>query len=147
MTSDDRPTEVRPLAAVTNTGSTLNIEVSVQMNPPVIAVRWASAGIACVYNEATYWESLIAAREDLEAHGWILCCQGARPEAQPSGMCLQMGDGREVYEFKQGVLEPVSNELIDIFDRAEPDQVGTVVQQRHAMSRRWSGIFNRGHRS
>ncbi|MCZ4103432.1 MULTISPECIES: hypothetical protein [Streptomyces] len=76
---------------------------------------------------------LLDARRELEKHGLLLCCQGARPDVSTSGMESQMTDGRFVYELLSEPSRSVSTERIDIFAPAEPSQVVTVAAQRAAV--------------
>ena len=68
-----------------------------------------------------------ALREYLETSGCQLLCAGARPDDVLSAMSRSVGGGRQAYVVR---LRSQDEELVDIFDYAEPALVGTVQQQR-----------------
>jgi hypothetical protein len=68
-------------------------------------------------------------REELERRGVQLLCAGARIDSDPSGMLRDMGGGLEIYILpteSRSIVPPI----LEIFDYAEPELVGTVQQQR-----------------
>ena len=75
------------------------------------------------------FEAMIGLRKELEARGCLLLCAGARADAFPSGMARDMSGGRKVYITRLGV-QAARSDLVDIFDYAEPESIGTVEQQR-----------------
>jgi hypothetical protein len=81
------------------------------------------------------FETLTALRRELEAVDAQLLCAGARPEVFPSGMSRGMGGGRRAYVTRLG-QPALRTDLVDIFDDAEPDAVGTVEEQK-AFHARW----------
>ena len=67
-------------------------------------------------------------RLEMEKHGYFILCNGARKDAYPSRMSRQMGGGRKVYLFKNGI--PAQREdLVDIFEPTEYEHIGTVAEQ------------------
>lgn len=77
------------------------------------------------------FEALNLIRLETERHGYFVLCNGARVDAYPSRMSRQMGEGGRLYVFKAGV--PAKREdLVDLFESAELQQVGTVAAQRMA---------------
>ena len=72
---------------------------------------------------------------DFEALGCQVICAGARPDVAPSSMSRSMSGGRKAYVLQLG-RHSRREDLVDIFDHAEPDQVGTVAQQ-NAYFRKW----------
>jgi hypothetical protein len=74
------------------------------------------------------YKAMQALREYLETKECQLLCAGARPDVVPSGMSRDMGSGRLAYVFRLG--KQATEELVDIFNYAEPRLVGTVQQQR-----------------
>jgi hypothetical protein len=79
--------------------------------------------------------ALTSVRESLEKMGARLLCQGCRPDVYPSGMSRDMGGGRKAYINKLGA-PALRTDIIDIFDYAEPEAVGTVAEQR-AFHEKW----------
>ena len=67
-------------------------------------------------------------RLDLERQGIRLLCNGARVECAPSGMTRSMSLGRKAYIHHLG-QQGRSEDLVDIFDEAEPSSIGTVAEQ------------------
>jgi hypothetical protein len=75
------------------------------------------------------FEALKAFRNYLEPKGQRPLCAGARSNVTPSGMSRSMGGGRKAYVIHLGV--PASlEEMVDIFEYASPESVGTVQEQR-----------------
>jgi hypothetical protein len=72
---------------------------------------------------------LIDARLCLEEDGFLLCCQGARPNVFPSGMLQQEANGRYAYVLSEGTAVD-GRPVVDIFAPAELDEVATVAVQR-----------------
>jgi hypothetical protein len=72
---------------------------------------------------------------DFEALGCQVVCAGARPDVRPSGMSRSMSGGRKAYVLQLG-HQARREDLVDIFSPAEPNQVGTVAQQK-AHYRKW----------
>ncbi|MFE7599822.1 hypothetical protein [Streptomyces sp. NPDC057494] len=84
------------------------------------------------FQASNWFNCLIAARLSLEGKGFLLCCQGARPDIFPSGMLQQMNLGRFAYFLKPGV--PLSeDDVVDIFARADISEVASVEDQRVAV--------------
>ena len=78
-----------------------------------------------------YFECLVAVRHRLEREGALLLCQGARRNVWPSGMARSMGAGLKAYVLVNG-RPPTTDDLVEIFDPAERDDVGTVAEQERA---------------
>ena len=77
------------------------------------------------------FEALNLIRLEAEKHGYFILCNGARTDAYPSRMSRQMGEGGKLYLFEIG--KPAQREnLVNIFEPAELQQVGTVAAQRMA---------------
>jgi hypothetical protein len=75
------------------------------------------------------FDALVAMRLRLEQDGYRLLCNAARKDAYPSRMSREMSGGRKVYIFKAG-RQALREDLIDVFDPATYDEVGTVSEQR-----------------
>lgn len=74
------------------------------------------------------FEALTALRIALEKIGTLVLCMGARVEVFPSGMCRNMSGGRMAYVTREG-CSPAATDLVDIFDRADRKQIGSVDEQ------------------
>jgi hypothetical protein len=74
------------------------------------------------------FEALVRLRRQLEPDGLIVAVQGARHDTYPSPMARDMGGGMLVYVQRLGV--PGRPELVNTFDDAEPEQLGTVDEQK-----------------
>ena len=75
------------------------------------------------------FDALVAMRLQLEQDGYRLLCNAARKDAYPSRMSREMSGGRKVYLLKPG-RQALREDLIDVFDPATYDEVGTVAEQR-----------------
>jgi hypothetical protein len=80
------------------------------------------------------FEALVRIRRQLEPDGLAVAVQGARRDTYPSGMARDMGGGMKVYSLRLGV--PGRPELVKTFDDAEPEQLGTVDEQK-AFNSEW----------
>ncbi|MCT7981394.1 hypothetical protein [Laspinema olomoucense] len=65
----------------------------------------------------------------LEKKGWNILCNGARVDAYPSSMSRDMGGGMKLYHLQIG-KRPQRSDLLRIFDKAEPNKIGTIEEQR-----------------
>ncbi|SFR12139.1 hypothetical protein SAMN04488564_103743 [Lentzea waywayandensis] len=81
-------------------------------------------------------------RSQLEEHGILLCCMGARPDVWPSGMLRQFSDGRKAYLQREGV-RTTEDDVVDIFAPADAADVVTVREQREALRRRFQAMKDR----
>ena len=80
-----------------------------------------------VFTGSDTFEALVNLRKSLESLGCQILCAGARPDVTPSSMSRAAG-GRHAYIIRLGASSLLSD-LIDIFDYAAPEFVGTVEQQ------------------
>lgn len=90
-------------------------------------------------DEADYFEALVTIRRELEAEGARVICQGARRDVWPSGMARDMGAGLKAYVLVPG-QRPTRDDLVGIFEAADPSLIGTVAEQEVA-SRSWLASF------
>ncbi len=86
------------------------------------------------------FDAMVALRRKLEGLGCLLLCAGARPDVFPSGMSRSMAGGRKAYVTQLG-MPAGRSDMVDIFDYAKPEWVGTVEEQRD-FHRKW--IASRG---
>lgn len=81
------------------------------------------------------FDALIALRLELERGGHQLLCAGARPDVFPSGMSREMGRACKAYINRLGA-GALKTDIVDIFDYAGTELVGSVAQQ-NAFHQRW----------
>jgi len=74
-------------------------------------------------------KALVCLRYSLEEKECKLLCNGSRKDVIVSGMSRQMGGGRKAYVVRLG-CQALKEDMVDIFDYAEPQYVGTVSQQK-----------------
>jgi hypothetical protein len=92
-----------------------------------------------MFTESDFFECLIMLREELDRFSYYPLCNGARIDVYPSGMCRDMGNGLCAYIHapnKQVDME----DLVDIFDYANPDLIASVDEQRKF----YRSLINRG---
>ncbi|TDC61606.1 hypothetical protein E1258_11050 [Micromonospora sp. KC207] len=77
---------------------------------------------------------LVNVRQQLEADGLNLCCQGARPDVWPSGQLRQFTNGRFGYILASPSIGRAP-ETVDLFAPADVGEIGTVEEQRAAVFR------------
>jgi hypothetical protein len=95
-------------------------------------------GRTAEYQASDMYLALQKLRMELEAEGIRLLCAGARPDVAPSGMSRDMGGGRKAYVHPVGG-PPALPDLLDIFDYAASELVGTVQEQRDYMGK-WNQV-------
>ncbi|QEO95659.1 hypothetical protein [Xanthomonas oryzae] len=83
------------------------------------------------FTDSNLFAALSAYRRLLEQEGYLLLCNGARRDAYPSRMTLQMGGGRKIYLLHSG-RQANREDLVDIFDAAPIEHVCGVDEQRAA---------------
>ncbi|MCD4501286.1 hypothetical protein [Chromobacterium vaccinii] len=83
------------------------------------------------FTDSNLFVALSSFRRLLEQEGYLLLCNGARKDAYPSRMTLQMGGGRKVYLLRSG-KQAKREDMVDIFDAATIEQVCGVDEQRVA---------------
>ena len=87
------------------------------------------------------FECLTQLRLELAKHGCKPLCNGARLNVYPSGMCRDMGNGLCAYVFNSN-KQVDSEDLVDIFDYAEPDSIASVAEQFNY----YGSLFSRQHK-
>lgn len=70
-----------------------------------------------------------------------LLCNGARVDVTPSGMSRGMGGGRKAYIIRIG-KPALREDLVDIFDYASPDKIGSLDEQKEYYERWVSSLEN-----
>jgi hypothetical protein len=95
--------------------------------PAALEVTWA--GKTHRIEKPDYFGCLVELRELLEAEGRLLCCQGARGDAGPSGSLRQMSDGRQVYVYPEQRRRVSAADVVDAFAPADCSLVVTVEEQ------------------
>ncbi len=120
----------RILAAVASRqGETEACEIDYERGPPVVVTLRSQRFGEMVATDEDVFEALSKLRSRLEEEGFLLLCNAARKDAYPSRMSRQMSGGRKIYLLTPG-LRGRREDLVDIFDAAPIDHVGTVVEQR-----------------
>ena len=76
-----------------------------------------------------YFKAMQQMRERLEGQGCQLLCNGARIDVWPSRMARDMALGKKAYIMCIG-QKPSKDDLVDIFEQAPPETVGSVERQR-----------------
>src|SRR5689334_20485335 len=76
-------------------------------------------------SEDDLFEALVDIRIEYESFGCKILCQGARPNVEASGMFRSMGGGRKAFVLTPGTPARM-DQLVDIFDYASPEEVGSV---------------------
>jgi hypothetical protein len=74
------------------------------------------------------FECLIDLRQELARHSYRPLCNGARKDVYPSGMCRDMAGGNAAYIMRIGQSANLED-LVNIFDYAEPNLIATVEEQ------------------
>lgn len=85
-------------------------------------------GVVRKFEGQDLFSSLRLLRRYFEEGGAKVLCNGARFDAYPSGMGRSMGRGRKIYLLTHGEQARRTN-LVDIFDYAAPEQVGSNEEQ------------------
>jgi hypothetical protein len=98
--------------------------------PIALRLHSPSLGEIAVTDEDTFG-ALCKLRVHLEKEGYLLLCNAARRDAYPSRMSRQMAGGRKVYVLKPG-MQGRREDLVDVFEAAPFEKVGTVTEQRLA---------------
>ena len=106
---------------------------------PSIGHPW---NLRAEFDDGTVWEvrdtdlfeCLVRIREQLEAEGGLICCEGARKDVFPSGMARQMGGARQAYRTAQDRVVNGSK-LVDIFAATDCQAVVTVSEQIDSVRR------------
>ena len=128
-------TETKSMCVRLKSGDVQEIILDISISPPW---RLQVNGIQMdnnVFIGRDIFDALINLRKSLESLDCQILCAGARPDVFPSGMSRSMSGGRKAYILRLGT-SPISNDLIDIFDYAAPEFVGTV-EQHITFYKRW----------
>lgn len=88
------------IVAVSGERELCEIEVTQGM-PITMTARSAQFG-ELSFSDSNLFAALAAYRQVLEQEGYLLLCNGARKDAYPSNMALQMGGGRKIYLLHPG---------------------------------------------
>lgn len=96
--------------------------------PVTLCIRSARFG-ELSFTDDNMFAAMSACRHRFEQDGYLLLCNGARRDAYPSQMILEMGGGRKIYLLHAG-RQTSREDLVDIFGAATIEQVCTVAEQR-----------------
>jgi hypothetical protein len=116
------------IKAQSSDGAFEDCEIEVANRPPWKLVFSGCGLVRKEFASGDLFAALVALRQELEASGFCLLCQGARKDVYPSGMSRSMSGGRKAYILRIGSPSKASD-LVNIFDDAEHDQIGTVHEQ------------------
>ncbi|NNE84593.1 MAG: hypothetical protein HKN28_11540 [Alphaproteobacteria bacterium] len=138
--NDDTPEERNVVVQLTD-GSKISCILIIPRNRSW-KLSLSGDGIGTTEVEADdYFNALLILRTQLEATGHRLLCNGARRNVWPSGMSRSMGGGRKAYVMRMG--QPThGDDLVDIFDYAEPDLIVSVQEQKEFFDK-WIDQFSR----
>lgn len=118
------------------TGALRQGTVGYRVGPDTLVSLSVSDGPSSRSAGIDLFEAFLAARQALEAKGFIPAVAGASVDCYPSGMARSMGEGDQVYRLTQG-RSPELDELVYIFDPAPAASVASVEEQAKAF-RRWA---------
>ena len=122
-------TTVENITAISDNGRKINVGVEIAQEEPWWIKYTNLTGREILLESDDLFEALILMRLDLEGQGFKLLCEGARPNVMASGMSRSMSGGRKAYVLQLGRPSGLSN-LVDIFESANPEDIGTVAQQK-----------------
>jgi hypothetical protein len=110
-----------------------SIEIKRSQQPAILILRNATRGER-PFEGVDIFEATLEIRRHLESEGLLLLCNGSRFDAYPSGMSRQMSSGRKLYLHQIGVPGRPGT-VVDIFDEAPTDRVGTIARQDEYMAK------------
>ncbi|MEV6241921.1 hypothetical protein [Lentzea sp. NPDC051838] len=122
------------LVALNERGVARSIEIELRDPPAVAMVMAVDGGPSLEFQAEDLFVCLMNARLRLEEDGFLLCCQGARPDVFPSGLLQQETGGRYAYVLTDEADE-AGRPTVDIFAPADISEVATVADQRAAVMR------------
>jgi len=109
-------------------GNEFPIEIKIIENPNEIFIPNNDICDSNRFVGSDLFECLVQLRLFLEAKSIFVLCNGSRIDVYPSRLIRQMTNGRMAYILKSNT--PTSSEfLVDIFDKADANKVGTVKEQ------------------
>lgn len=79
-----------------------------------------------------FFEALQKVRCFLEGKGFLLLCAGSKPNVYPSSMLRSRTNGRKAFLHAYR-KKPNMNDIVDIFEPAKKDEVGTLYEQEKFM--------------
>ena len=86
-------------------------------------------------SQGGYWQALCELRQQLEAAGMLLVCNGTSLNVYPSAMSADMGTGEKAYRMTLG-RPALMADLVVIFD-TDPDVVPSTVDSQRAFHSQW----------
>lgn len=117
------------VAIASEQGETEACEIDYERGPPVVVKLHSRRFGEINATDEDLFGALCKLRTRLEEDNYLLLCNAARKDAYPSRMSRQMSGGRKVYLLKPG-MQGRREDLVDVFDAAPLDQVGSVGEQR-----------------
>ncbi|MBL0741391.1 hypothetical protein [Chryseolinea lacunae] len=103
-----------------------------KMDGATVSVSWSinQSELSGVVVGEDYFACLLQIREIFEKDNTKILCNGARYDVYPSRMSRLMGKGTNAYVLIIG-KQALEENLVDIFEPADLDKIGTVQQQRN----------------
>lgn len=124
--------ELVSLTAGGPNGASVQVSLELADQTPTTLHMKVGDSVSQEFQASNWFNCLIEARLSLESEGFLLCCQGARPDVFPSGMLQQMNLGRFAYYLKSGASLS-EDDVVDIFAPADISEVASVEDQRVAV--------------
>lgn len=121
--------EIREMSMELSDGSISRCIVEIARSEPWTIHFYHSAFGQAKFEAESLFGALTSLREMLEGRDIRLLCNGSRKDVVVSGMSRQMGGGRKGYVVRVGVTVR-RQDVVDIFDYANPSDVATVREQR-----------------
>lgn len=106
----------------------------------LMKIEFSMNDISLIKTDKTYFEALIQLRMDLEKLDIKLLCKGCAKNVYPSGMILNMGEGRKAYTLIKNQQAKMDS-LVDIFDECSIDEYAIITEQK-CFYEDWFNSFN-----
>ena len=120
------------LVAINSAGTELELEIAAIAGEDSVLTVCGFEPEPQTFRGNNLFVCLMDLRLNLEAEGYLLCCNGARPDVFPSGTLQQTTHGRHAYVLSRG-RELSDDDIVDILGPAPRSQVVTVEAQREAV--------------
>ncbi|MGA3171317.1 MAG: hypothetical protein ABSE62_09905 [Chthoniobacteraceae bacterium] len=134
--SEKEETESLHVRISTKNGTIISCELQIGGNPPNRIVFSEAGHESTNFFGIDLFDAFINMRLELEGQGLQLLCIGCRSDVWPSGMSRDMGGGRKAYITHMD-RRSAHADLVDIFDYATLETVGTVAEQK-AFHEKWA---------
>ena len=112
-----------------------DVAITYSTEEPVELILADERGDQIEVSAIDVFEAFILLRRQVEPQGSKILCAGARTDTYSSGMSRSMSSGLKAYILKFG-KSPSADDIVNIFDYAEPHLIGSVEDQQEYY-RRW----------